>query len=81
MIRGITGNGPFISIHDDFQGTASCTGFFPGSKRFALDTHPYLAFDGAPNGSPIATSTYPLEAGGYGRRRRGPSSNTSRSAF
>jgi hypothetical protein len=76
MIRGIPGNGPFISIHDDFQGTAACTGFFPGSKRITLDTHPDFAFDGAPSDSPIATSTYPLEAGGYDRRRRGPSLNT-----
>ncbi|KAJ7302179.1 hypothetical protein DFH08DRAFT_1089910 [Mycena albidolilacea] len=57
IIRGITGNGPFISIHDNFQGTASCTGFFPGSKRITLDAHPDFAFDGAPNDSPIATST------------------------
>ena len=41
MIRGITGygagNGPFISIHDGFEGTASWAGFLPGSgARFLL---------------------------------------------
>jgi hypothetical protein len=36
----------------------------PGSDRIIFDTHPYFAFDGAPNDSPIATSTDFLEAGG-----------------
>ncbi|KAJ7351362.1 hypothetical protein DFH08DRAFT_992784 [Mycena albidolilacea] len=39
-------------------------GLPPGSDRIIFDTHPYFAFDGAPNGSPIATSTDPFEAGG-----------------
>ncbi|KAJ7844464.1 hypothetical protein B0H13DRAFT_2411429 [Mycena leptocephala] len=68
MIRGIAGYsagyGPFISIQDDFQGTASWAGFLSGSDRIIFDTHPYFAFDGAPNDSPIAPSTDPLEAGG-----------------
>jgi hypothetical protein len=68
LIRGITGYsagyGPFISIHDDFQGTASWAGFLSGSDRIIFDTHPYFAFDGTPNDSPIALSTDPLEAGG-----------------
>ncbi|KAJ6449848.1 glycoside hydrolase family 5 protein [Mycena sanguinolenta] len=59
MIRGITGvgegHGPFISIHDGFQGVSGWAGFLTGSDRIILDTHPYFAFDGAPNDSPIAT--------------------------
>ncbi|KAJ7227532.1 hypothetical protein C8J57DRAFT_1730890, partial [Mycena rebaudengoi] len=74
-----------LSIHAGFQGTAWWTGFPPGSDRIILHTHPYFAFDGAPNDSPIATSTDPLEAGGIWPRQacslRGPSLNTSRSAF
>ncbi|KAJ7872273.1 hypothetical protein B0H14DRAFT_2722071 [Mycena olivaceomarginata] len=38
-------NGPFISIHDAFQGTVSLAGFLPGSDRIILDTHPYFARD------------------------------------
>ena len=59
MIREITGfgdgHGPFISIHDGFQGTASWANFLPGSDRINLDTHPYFAFDGQPNDDPIDT--------------------------
>ncbi|KAJ7617572.1 glycoside hydrolase superfamily [Mycena rosella] len=68
MIRGImglgAGNGPFISVHDGFQGVASCAGFLPGSDRVILDTHPYFAFDQQPNDAPIATSDDPASAGG-----------------
>ncbi|KAJ7846576.1 hypothetical protein B0H14DRAFT_3454267 [Mycena olivaceomarginata] len=39
-------------------------GLPPGSDRIIFDTHPYFAFDGAPNDSPMATSTDPLEAAG-----------------
>jgi hypothetical protein len=49
-----------LSIHDGFQGTTSRAGFL-GSDRVILDTHPYFAFDGAPNDSLIAPSTDPLE--------------------
>jgi hypothetical protein len=67
IIRGITGygagNGPFISIYDGFQGTASLAGFLPGSDRIILDTYPYFAFDSAPNNAPIATSRDPPQAG------------------
>ncbi|KAJ7244552.1 glycoside hydrolase superfamily [Mycena rebaudengoi] len=55
MIRGIAGYG---------AGTTSWVGFLLGSNRIILHTQPYFAFDGAPNDSPIATSTDPLEAGG-----------------
>ncbi|KAI0709645.1 glycoside hydrolase superfamily [Cerioporus squamosus] len=42
MIRSITGKGkgPYIVIHDGFQGTISWKDFLPGSDRIALDTHP-----------------------------------------
>ncbi|KAJ6502951.1 glycoside hydrolase family 5 protein [Mycena vitilis] len=89
MIRGITGlgegNGPFISIHDGFDGTASWAGFLPGSDRIILDTHPYFAFDQQPNNAPIATSDDPASAGGIWPKQAcsawGPSINTSRTAF
>ncbi|KAJ7853060.1 hypothetical protein B0H14DRAFT_3655771 [Mycena olivaceomarginata] len=61
--------GPFISIHGGFPGTASSAGFPPTSDRIIPHTHPHLAFDGAPNDSPIATSTDPLEAGGIWPKR------------
>ncbi|KAF7798807.1 hypothetical protein EIP86_010032 [Pleurotus ostreatoroseus] len=57
-IRGITGigegNGPYMVIHDGFQSLTTWYNFLPGSDRIAMDTHPYFAFDGQPNGEPIA---------------------------
>lgn len=59
MIRGITGlgagNGPFISIHDGFDGLSQWADFLPGSDRINLDTHPYFAFNGQANDAPINT--------------------------
>ncbi|KAJ7692426.1 glycoside hydrolase superfamily [Mycena rosella] len=89
MIRKITGigagNGPYISIHDGFQGLDSWAGFLPGSDRVILDTHPYFAFSGAPNDAPIATSDDPASAGGVWPKQAcnawGASINSSRSAF
>ncbi|KAJ7929518.1 glycoside hydrolase [Mycena leptocephala] len=89
MIRGITGtgegNGPFISIHDGFNGTAAWAGFLPGSDRIILDTHPYFAFDQQPNDAPIATSEDPASAGGIWPHQAcsawGPAINTSQTAF
>ncbi|KAF9058678.1 glycoside hydrolase superfamily, partial [Rhodocollybia butyracea] len=88
MIRGITGlgegHGPFISIHDGFIGVDSWNGFLPGSDRIILDTHPYFAFDGAPNVAPIATGTGP-NAGGVWPSQAcnawGPVMNISRNTF
>ncbi|KAF8589506.1 glycoside hydrolase family 5 protein [Ramaria rubella] len=58
MIRSITGvgagKGPYISIHDGFQGVSSWADFLPGSDRILLDTHPYFAFDGSPNTQPLS---------------------------
>ncbi|KAF8209283.1 glycoside hydrolase superfamily [Mycena galopus ATCC 62051] len=56
------GNGPFLSIHDGFDGVSSWAGFLAGSDRIMLDTHPYFAFDQQPNDAPIATGTG-LQAG------------------
>lgn len=67
MIREITGvgegNGPFISIHEGFQGLADWAGFMTGSDRIALDMHPYFAFSGSPATAPIDTGTG-ADAGG-----------------
>jgi glucan 1,3-beta-glucosidase len=58
MIRAITGfgdgNGPYIAIHDGFSGVATWAGYFPDADRMILDTHPYFAFDGASDTSPIS---------------------------
>ncbi|KAH7883443.1 glycoside hydrolase family 5 protein [Phlebopus sp. FC_14] len=67
MIREITGygegHGPYIAIHDGFEGVSTWAGFLQGSDRIILDTHPYFAFNGQPNTEPIATGTG-LQAGG-----------------
>ncbi|RDX49667.1 glycoside hydrolase [Lentinus brumalis] len=49
MIRNITGigKGPYIAIHDGFQGTVSWKDFLPGSDRIMLDTHPSVFGPGA----------------------------------
>ncbi|KAF8514621.1 glycoside hydrolase superfamily [Gautieria morchelliformis] len=58
IVRSITGvgqgKGPFLSIHDGFQGLESWANFLPGSDRIILDTHPYFAFDGSPNTQPLS---------------------------
>ncbi|KAF7307895.1 Glycoside hydrolase family 5 protein [Mycena kentingensis (nom. inval.)] len=63
MIRSITGvgegNGPYISIHDGFDGVPNWAGFLTGSDRMILD-----AFSGQPNDEPVATSEDLLTAGG-----------------
>ncbi|KAF8182287.1 exo-beta-1,3-glucanase [Pholiota molesta] len=47
-IRASTGigSGPYIAIHEGFQGPAIWEGFLAGADRLALDQHPYLAFTG-----------------------------------
>lgn len=71
MIRSITGvgegNGPYISIHDGFQGVSSWSDFLRGSDRIALDTHPYFAFSGGPATDPIATGTGSTAGGTWPR--------------
>jgi aryl-phospho-beta-D-glucosidase BglC (GH1 family) len=39
------GNGPFISIHEAFQGLDMWTDFLTGADRLALDSHPYICFN------------------------------------
>ncbi|TIC14480.1 glycoside hydrolase [Wallemia mellicola] len=50
MIRDITGigegNGPWIAFHDAFLGGQTWNDFLRGADRVALDTHPYVAFNG-----------------------------------
>ncbi|KAH7097156.1 glycoside hydrolase [Auriculariales sp. MPI-PUGE-AT-0066] len=56
VLRSVTGfgagKGPFLSIHDRFQGPAVWFGFMSGADRVALDQHPYFAF-GAGNAPEI----------------------------
>ena len=44
------GNGPYMVLHDSFQGLQSFAGFMEGADRVGFDVHPYFAFngDGAP---------------------------------
>lgn len=55
MIREITGtgegNGPWISLHDGFQGLPTWHGFMAGADRVAMDQHNYLAFSTPSNDS------------------------------
>lgn len=89
MMRNITGygegNGPYIAIHDGFIGVSKWADFLPGSDRIVLDTHPYFAFDGQPNTSPIDVDDGLGEPGGIWPKQAcnswGPGINTSQSAF
>nr|ADX07338.1 putative ectomycorrhiza-upregulated exo-beta-1,3-glucanase GH5 [Flammulina velutipes] len=59
-IREITGigSGPYISVHDGFEGDMSqWDGFLAGSDRMMLDRHPYTSFSGSTFDDPIATGT------------------------
>ncbi|KAI0302303.1 glycoside hydrolase family 5 protein [Multifurca ochricompacta] len=89
MIRSITGygegNGPYIAIHDGFIGVSKWAEFLPGSDRIVLDTHPYFAFDGQPNNSPITADDGLGEPGGIWPKQAcdswGPGINQSQLAF
>ncbi|PVF95081.1 glycoside hydrolase [Serendipita vermifera] len=48
------GNGPMISLHDDFLGMSRFYGFLDGADRLALDSHQYLIFGGV-SGAPVGT--------------------------
>lgn len=88
MIRNITGygegHGPYIAIHDGFEGTAAWTNFLQGSDRVILDTHVYFAFDNQYTWPPIATGTG-LSAGGVWPQQAcnawAANMNTSQTAF
>ena len=41
------GNGPYMVIHDSFQGLPNLVGFTTGADRIGGDVHPYFAFGGA----------------------------------
>ncbi|KAK7017753.1 glycoside hydrolase family 5 protein [Favolaschia claudopus] len=87
MMRSITGigKGPYISMHDGFMGLSKWEGFLPGADRMVIDTHPYFAFSGNKQTSPIATGTDPNDAGGQwpglACNSWGSSLNNSRKAF
>ncbi|KAL0947441.1 hypothetical protein HGRIS_013549 [Hohenbuehelia grisea] len=40
------GKGPIISFHDGFSPRGDWAGFIPNADRIALDSHPYIAFNG-----------------------------------
>ncbi|EKM79666.1 hypothetical protein AGABI1DRAFT_114151 [Agaricus bisporus var. burnettii JB137-S8] len=53
------GSGPYIAIHEGFQGPAIWEGFLSGADRLLLDQHPYLAFMGDHTTSPDALAARP----------------------
>lgn len=69
-----TGNGPFISFHDGFQGQPNWAGFLPGADRISLDTHPYICFSTQSAGALSSFITTPCSAWASAM-------NTSMSAF
>ena len=78
MVRSVTGvgegNGPYVCIHDGFEGTGNWAGFMNGADRMCLDTHPYIAFSTQSN-APIASfASQPCSSWGA-------EVNTSMSAF
>ncbi|KAF8161514.1 glycoside hydrolase superfamily [Crassisporium funariophilum] len=87
MIRGITGtgegNGPYISIHDSFEGLTRWAGFLSGSDRMILDQHPYFAFRGGPATEPMDTGVGPGAGGTWPEQacQWAEGFNTSRTAF
>ncbi|KAF9783864.1 glycoside hydrolase family 5 protein [Thelephora terrestris] len=58
VLREITGigKGYYISIGNGFAAINSWDGFLPNSDRIILDSHPYFAFNGEANDSPISTT-------------------------
>lgn len=58
-IREITGIGEgkgfYISYHDGFSGLSNFAGFLRGADRIAMDSHPYMAFDGSSATDPMDT--------------------------
>jgi len=49
-----TGNGPYVLIHDGFLPRSDWVGVVPDADRLALDSHPYLCFDGQ-SSAPMST--------------------------
>ncbi|KAG8995610.1 hypothetical protein FRB93_001114 [Tulasnella sp. JGI-2019a] len=58
VLRNVTGigegHGPYLSIHDGFEGLGGWSDFLPGSDRMAMDSHPYMCFTN-PDPSPISS--------------------------
>ncbi|KAF5316968.1 hypothetical protein D9611_003607 [Ephemerocybe angulata] len=61
VMRDITGfgegKGPYMVIHDSFQGLDSLAGFTDGADRIGGDVHPYFAFSGAGDSPTIDSGT------------------------
>ena len=51
------GNGPYMVMHDSFQGLPSLTGFMDGADRVGGHVHPYFAFGGSTTAATIDTGT------------------------
>jgi glucan 1,3-beta-glucosidase len=56
-----SGSGPYIAIHEGFQGPAIWEGFLAGADRLALDQHPYLAFTGDTTSTPDEMAAKPCD--------------------
>ncbi|CAA7262821.1 unnamed protein product [Cyclocybe aegerita] len=52
-------SGPYVAIHEGFQGPAIWEGFLSGADRVALDQHPYLAFMGDTTSTPDQLAAKP----------------------
>jgi hypothetical protein len=72
MMREITGfgagNGPYIMMHDSFQGLAGLAGFTDGADRIGGDVHPYFAFNGDASPATIDSGTGPDAGNGWALR-------------
>ncbi|TFK19430.1 glycoside hydrolase [Coprinopsis marcescibilis] len=88
VMREVTGfgegNGPYMVLHDSFQGLGGWSGFMSGADRVGIDVHPYFAFNGAAAVEAIDTGVGPGAGGPWPARactRFGSMMNDSRSAF
>ena len=68
MIREITGigegKGQFIVMGDGIGGLTPWVGLLPNADRLAIDSHPYIAFNGEPNTQPINVAAPDGQMGG-----------------
>ncbi|KAJ2922815.1 hypothetical protein H1R20_g14280, partial [Candolleomyces eurysporus] len=88
MMREISGfgegNGPYMVVHDSFQGLAGLAGFTDGADRIGGDVHPYFAFNGDANPATIDSGVGPGAGNGWALRactRFGTMMNDSRVAL
>lgn len=78
------GNGPYVVVHDSFQGLEGFAGFMQGADRFGGDVHPYFAFGGEATAPSIDSGIGPGAGGGWPLRactRFGTMMNDSRVAL